>query len=108
MYYYDRLKSRYKNLSIATFDWDNIYFLKKYYPFIKKAEFIPFMGFQATGLVPYRERSRDILFVGSYNDLELSRKALDSLPGVFRTVGENAFRILENNTKKVDRKGGVI
>lgn len=98
IYQYERLACAYKNLSVATFDGYNVEFLKQYYPYLKKSEFIPFFGFKALDIVPYMERTIDILFVGSYCDPEKSKKELESFEGVFKTIAENVVQILLYHT----------
>lgn len=98
IYQYSRLACNYKNLNVATFDRDNIKFVKKYYSYIKYAEFVPFFGFQASEIIPFNERNIDILFVGSYYDPQIYLKDIKALQGAFRVVADNTLDILLANT----------
>lgn len=98
MYHYNRLNTNYKNLSIATFDRENVELLKRYKKDLRNVEFVPFIGFQGERIRPFVEREMDILFVGTYSDPEINKKQISELPGIFKTVAENVVEILLKNT----------
>jgi len=98
IYQQGRLNINCKNLNIATFDRENARFIKKYYPKIKNAEFIPFMGFEAAYIIPYEQRQFDVLFVGTYENPENSFQLIKDIPGIFQELAIKVIEILKNNT----------
>lgn len=98
MYHYNRLSSNYKNLHIATFDRENVQFLKTYYKSLKGTEFIPFLGFKGTQMKSYVDRDIDILFVGTYDNPDNVKKEISCLTGIFKVVAEQVIKILLKNT----------
>lgn len=78
------------------FSCDRFYadFIRDNYPDIQRVGFLPLSGNQAQERRPYREREIDLLFTGSYFDLNKSYQTIKQLPENIQIIAENIIEIM--------------
>lgn len=75
---------------------DRIYaeFIRDNYPGIGRVGFLPLSGSQAENRKPYAERTIDLLFTGSYFDINHHYNAIRKLPENLQIIAENIISIM--------------
>lgn len=67
MYYYKRLRTGIKNLTLICIDRDHQSFVSQYYPEYGKVHFLPLAGTMLPGApLPMKDRNIDVIFAGNY------------------------------------------
>lgn len=89
-----RLANADHNVVVICCDRDHAKYLKKYYPNIGHVDFVPLSGSYLENIVPYEERSIDLLFTGSYSDANVIYSSLKNLPDVFFQVANKMIDIM--------------
>lgn len=70
LYHNSVLKQPLKNMRVVCLDETHAEYIRKYYSHIKEVIVMPLPADTAKSLVPYNERSRDVLFTGTYTSSE--------------------------------------
>lgn len=70
LYHNSVLKQPLKNMRVVCLDETHAEYIRKYYSHIKEVIVMPLPADTAKNLVPYNERSRDVLFTGTYTSSE--------------------------------------
>lgn len=70
LYHNSVLKQPLKNMRVVCLDETHAEYIRKYYSHIKEIIVMPLPADTAKNLVPYNERSRDVLFTGTYTSSE--------------------------------------
>lgn len=83
LYHNSVLKQPLKNMSVVCLDETYAEYIKKYYSHIKEVIVMPLPADTAKNLVPYNDRSRNVLFTGTYTSSE------DVVALAMRSVGES-------------------
>ena len=66
LYHNSVLRQPLKNMRVVCLDETHAEYIRKYYSHIKEVIVMPFPADTAKNLVPYNERSRNVLFTGTY------------------------------------------
>ena len=80
LYHDPILKQPVRNLNVICIDRDHVAYVKKYYPHIKKASFLPVPVGIHSSLMPFERRRDTLLFTGSYYPPEKFEKIMNELP----------------------------
>lgn len=83
LYHNSVLKQPLKNMRVVCLDETHAEYIRKHYSHIKEVIVMPLPADTAKNLVPYNERSRDVLFTGTYTSSE------DVVALAMRSVGES-------------------
>lgn len=96
----DRLKALGNRSIVLSCDRFYEAFLCDEYPNLRRVGFLPLSGSQVQTRKPYRERTVDLLFTGSYFDLNHHYETIKKLPGNLQILAENIINIMmeEPNT----------
>lgn len=70
LYHNSVLKQPLKNMRVVCLDETHAEYIRKYYSHIKEVIVMPLPADTAKNLVPYNERSRNVLFTGTYTSSE--------------------------------------
>lgn len=70
LYHNSVLKQPLKNMRVVCLDETHAEYIRKYYSHIKEVIVMPLPADTAKSLVPYNERSRNVLFTGTYTSSE--------------------------------------
>ena len=70
LYHNSVLRQPLKNMRVVCLDETHAEYIRKYYSHIKEVIVMPLPADTAKSLVPYNERSRDVLFTGTYTSSE--------------------------------------
>lgn len=70
LYHNSVLRQPLKNMRVVCLDETHAEYIRKYYSHIKEVIVMPLPADTAKNLVPYNERSRDVLFTGTYTSSE--------------------------------------
>lgn len=70
LYHNSVLKQPLKNMRVVCLDETHAEYIRKYYSHIKEVIVMPLPADTAKNFVPYNERSRDVLFTGTYTSSE--------------------------------------
>ena len=70
LYHISVLKQPLKNMRVVCLDETHAEYIRKYYSHIKEVIVMPLPADTAKSLVPYNERSRNVLFTGTYTSSE--------------------------------------
>lgn len=70
LYHNSVLKQPLKNMRVVCLDETHAEYIRKYYSHIKEVIVMPLPADSAKSLVPYNERSRNVLFTGTYTSSE--------------------------------------
>lgn len=70
LYHNSVLRQPLKNMRVVCLDETHAEYIRKYYSHIKEVIVMPLPADTAKSLVPYNERSRDVLFTGTYTSAE--------------------------------------
>ncbi len=70
LYHNSVLRQPLKNMRVVCLDEIHAEYIRKYYSHIKEVIVMPLPADTAKSLVPYNERSRDVLFTGTYTSSE--------------------------------------
>ncbi|MCD7825142.1 MAG: glycosyltransferase [Clostridiaceae bacterium] len=71
LYHHDILKCPLKNFHVICLDEKHAEYIRKYYPHICQVICLPLAAKQAQRMIPYPERSQEVLFTGTYTDSDL-------------------------------------
>ncbi len=83
LYHNSVLKQPLKNMRVVCLDETHAEYIRKHYSHIKEVIVMPLPADTAKNLVPYNERSRNVLFTGTYTSSE------DVVALAMRSVGES-------------------
>lgn len=86
--HHERLKNPYNHIFVLCPDRDHVEYLKRYYPHIADKGFLPHGGCQAKQMIPYKERSIGISFMGSYCSPESIWEEFEKYPSQMRLLLE--------------------
>ncbi|MDE6851585.1 MAG: glycosyltransferase [Lachnospiraceae bacterium] len=78
------------------FSCDRFYeeFIRGQYPGLRRVGFLPLSGSQAQTRKPYRERTIELLFTGTYFDINKHYEAIKKLPENLQIIAENIISIM--------------
>lgn len=69
-------------------------FIRDQYPGIRRVDFLPLSGSKVQTRKPYRERQVDLLFTGSYFDINHHYETIKKLPENLQIIAENMIDIM--------------
>lgn len=96
--HHERLKNSYDNIMVLSPDTDHVDYLTKYYPHIRYGGFLPHGGCQAQNVIPYRNRTVNISFMGSYGSPESIWKEFRKYPPQMKCLLEECCAYLLEHT----------
>lgn len=90
----DRLKALGGRSVVLSCDRYYEAFIRDEYPNLRRVGFLPLSGSQARIRKPFRERSVDLLFTGSYFDINHHYEAIKQLPENLQIIAENIISLM--------------
>ncbi len=87
IYHSTRVASNHEiNMYVGCMDKGHVDYIERYYPGVKNVMFIPHGGFTPNRMVPYKERTIEVFFPGSYKKPSAVIDKIDNLPEVYRNL----------------------
>lgn len=100
MIHHQRLKNPYGFSLVLSPDWNHVDYLEKYYPHIWRKGFLAHGGCRAEEIIPYKNRSHAISFMGSYSCPERIWDGFRRYPPQMRLLMEGCCGYLLEHTDK--------
>lgn len=112
LYYYRQLTYGDSDWTLVCIDRDHQDFVQKYYPQYGTAYFLPLAGTQLTALpqasyemVPYRERSIDVLFAGNYVQISMLEQEMGKMEPESRAYYfDRIHSLIDHPQRSLDRE----
>lgn len=114
LYHNSVLRQPLKNMRVVCLDETHAEYIRKYYSHIKEVIVMPLPADTAKSLVPYNERSRDVLFTGTYTSSEdivalAMRSGGDSVEiKNFRTMHKESAQEFINSMQIFNKMAGYL
>lgn len=99
MIHHERMKNPYPYILVLSPDYHHVRYLEEHYPNIWCEGFLAHAGNQAKTLRPYRERTKNVSFMGSYLAPQRVWQDMEQFPPQMETVLKDCARQMLANTE---------
>ncbi len=98
IHHMERLQQGDENTFVLCCDRNNVNYVRRFFPNITHVDFVPLSGSCVEDIVPYRQRTIDLVFTGSNLMAEDAMKSIQEQPGPIKDIALEMVDMIHSNS----------